>query len=253
MAGVFIPSWGLWFEAEMSSCPTPRDQWERFIFTSQQFMTSFHSLVLLKQTFLIFLRGNVLSKPLLRFAVWLWNLQFVSVLSRARKSKPVTCCVVHPTPRISSAFFLEQYRTVDSYSAHGSHPGLAFCSTVPWLLIPPFSLCAFDLLLLSVALCTFLYWVVDFLQFTKIILNSQSIRQTVCILSQLDDVCRFYEYSLFPRHRLLMKILHKMDSTQMLEGPRLKLPLSLTENSWQLGFKAIFFPPAMRLLYEDLI
>lgn len=111
-------------------------------------------------------------------------------------------------------------------------PRAAFLQYCRLATYSPFSFCAFDFLLLSVALCTFLYWVVDFLQFNKIVFNSQSIRQTVCILSQLDDVCRFYEYSLFPRHRLLMKIPHKMVSTQMLEGPWLKIPLSLTENNW---------------------
>lgn len=129
-------------------------------------------------------------------------------------------------PRV---FVFEQHCTVDSNSQFT--PWAAFLQYWCLATYSPFFLCAFDFFLLSLALCTFVYWVVDFLQFHKIFLHSQSIHQNASS-PKLDDVCIFYEYSLFPCHRLLMKILYKIDSTQMLEGPRSKILLNLTENNW---------------------
>lgn len=196
----------------------------------------FFSLTFLKQAFFTLSSEDIAFKTSSRICCSALKSPVCGWPSCARRSKtvPAVSCTQHPA--LTLPFF-----------GTASHCWLLFSSRLtPWAAFlqyccratySPFSLCAFDFLLLSVALCTFLYWVVDFLQFSEIILNSQSIRQTVCILSQLDDVCRFYEYSLFPRHRLLMKILHKMVSTQMLERPCLKTPLSMTESNWQLFLK----------------
>lgn len=188
----------------------------------------FCSLTFLKQ-FWIFLHRTRFQN--LRFAAQLWDLQFVYSPPVRGGAKQLPDVSHAQQPALALPFFGTASYCWLLFSPWLT-PWAAFLPCCCLAVYSPFSLCAFDFLLLSVALCTFLYWVADFLQFSEIILNSQSIRQTVCILSQLDDVCRFYEYSLFPCHRLLMKILHKMDSTQMLGQPRLKIPLWMTRNNW---------------------
>lgn len=160
----------------------------------------------------------MLSKPLLRFVAQLWNLWFVYSPPVWGGAKQLPDVSHTQRPALALPFFGTASYCWLLFSPWLT-PRAAFLPCCCLAIYSPFSLCAFDFLLLSVALCTFLYWVVDFLQFSEIILNSQSIRQTVCILSQLDDVCRFYEYSLFPRHRLLMKILHQMDPHRCWESP----------------------------------
>lgn len=100
--------------------------------------TSFSSLALLEQTFLIFLHGmcfqSLFSGLLLSCESFALCPAFPKP-GRASRS-PAASCTQHPA--LVLPFFLEQHHTVDSYSVHGSHPELPFCSTAAWPLIPHF-------------------------------------------------------------------------------------------------------------------
>lgn len=130
------------------------------------------------------------------------------------------------------SLFLRQDHIVNSYSSHGIQcPQGLFSQTCCFTSYSSFCICAFDFSLLSVSLCTCLYWISSywfpFLQFAKpfwILISSFKVLTTPSILVPSSDFTSIQpilsrKTSLTAFHRIIFRTDQKPPNGRGLKGP----------------------------------